>query len=192
MLGWRQIWSVEIESVFTDRSAASIMIQERLTTELQILFIGFNPSPASHETGFNYAGRNNRFYSILFESGLTRRLYTPEESPSLLDDYSYGFTNIVTRPTQRADQLTSEEYAEGRVILRKKIDKYKPRVACFVGKGVYQQFMRRTNIPWGFQVEPSVHCVTDFVGPGTSGLVRMLQRDQVKIYAELASFLYER
>jgi double-stranded uracil-DNA glycosylase len=162
------------------------MIQERLTSHLQILFIGFNPSPASHATGFNYAGRNNRFYRVLHDSGLTSRLYLPSESPSLLTDYAYGFTNIVARPTKRADELTSDEYAEGRILLREKIEKYQPKVACFVGKGVYQRFVRRTNISWGFQAKPSVAGVLDFVGPGTSGLVRMLPEEQARIYAELA------
>lgn len=89
------------------------MITEKLIPGLRVLFIGFNPSLTSYERGFNYAGRNNRFYRILYETGLTERLFRPEESPELLQ-YGYGFTNIVARPTRRADEIRPEEYRKGR------------------------------------------------------------------------------
>ena len=163
------------------------MITEKLRTGLHIIFVGFNPSITSYERGFNYAGRNNRFYKVLFESGLTKRLYQPEESPNLLDDYGYGFTNIVMRPTKRADELTAKEYAEGRVVLREKLHQYRPQIACFVGKGVYAEFSkRRQGVSWGFQTDSIVPGVQDFVGPSTSGLVRMRLDEQVRIYEELA------
>jgi double-stranded uracil-DNA glycosylase len=165
------------------------MITEKLTTNLRILFIGFNPSIRSFETGFNYSGKNNRFYTILHQSGLTDRFYAPSESSKLLDEYGFGFTNIVARPTKRADELTTEDYVEGRIILHSKLEQYRPRVACFVGKGVYQRFTKRTNLPWGFQAEESIPGIRDFVGPSTSGLVRMKLAEQVSIYQELAAFL---
>ena len=165
------------------------MITEKLTAGLRIIFIGFNPSIRSFETGFNYNGKNNRFYTILHQSGLTDRYYAPSESPKLLVDYGYGFTNIVTRPTKRADELTTEDYAEGRITLRSKLEHYRPRIACFVGKGVYQRFTKQANLPWGFQGQESISGIRDFVGPSTSGLVRMKLAEQVSIYQELAKFL---
>lgn len=152
---------------------------------MRILFIGFNPSLTSYERGFNYAGRNNRFYRVLYESGLTTRLYSPEESPQLLDDYGYGFTNIVTRPTRRADELMAQDYAEGRKVLLQKIKQYKPEFACYVGKGVYEQFVQKRQLPWGFQNPSAIPSTRDFVGPSTSGLVRMTLAEQVSIYAML-------
>lgn len=170
--------------------AVSSLITERLRENLRILFIGFNPSLTSYERGFNYAGRNNRFYRILYESGLTDRLYSPEESPALLDDYNYGFTNIVSRPTKRADELTKEDYAEGRIILREKLARYQPDIACYVGKGVYAEFtLRRTGVEWGFQPDSQVQNVRDFVAPATSGLVRMTMKQQVELYQPLAKAL---
>lgn len=166
------------------------MITEKLTHDMRVLFIGYNPSLRSFERGFNYAGRNNRFYSILFQSGLTQRLYAPEESPLLLDDYRYGFTNIVARPTQRADELSKEEYAQGRQILHQKLLQYRPQYACYVGKGVYEQFaLPKKNVPWGFRPQDVVPGVHDFVAPSSSGLVRMKMSEQVEIYAQLAERL---
>ncbi len=165
------------------------MITERLTKGLKIVFIGFNPSLRSYELGFNYSGKNNRFYTVLYQSDLTERLYPPSESPNLLLDYGYGFTNIVARPTKRADELTPEDYAEGRIVLRTKLEEYRPKVACYVGKGVYQQFTKRAQIPWGFQENDTITGVRDFVGPSTSGLVRMKLAEQVAIYRELAAYV---
>ena len=166
------------------------MITERLTESMCILFIGFNPSLTSYERGFNYAGRNNRFYRVLYLSTLTNRLYAPEESPNLLGDYGFGFTNIASRPTKRADELSAEEYREGRQVLRQKLEQYKPKIACYVGKGVYVQFsQKRRAVPWGLQEESSVADVLDFVGPSTSGLVRMKLQEQVDIYRQLAEYI---
>lgn len=167
------------------------MITERLVPGLRILFIGYNPSLTSYERGFNYAGKSNRFYRVLYESGLTPELHLPEESPSFLERYSYGFTNIVERPTKRADELTKEDYAHGRIVLKEKLLRYRPQVACYVGKGVYTAFAQiRHTVPWGFQETNLVSGVRDFVAPSTSGLVRMRLAEQTEIYAVLARTLY--
>ena len=167
----------------------SRLITEKLRPGLAVLFVGFNPSLTSYERGFNYAGRSNRFYRILFESGLTARQYAPEESPNLLDDYQYGFTNLVARPTQRADELSRVEYREGAHILRQKLKEFAPRVACYVGKGVYEHFTGRRKVMWGVQKLSEVPGVIDFVGPSSSGLVRMTLAAQVEIYTGLAELL---
>ncbi|RIV18578.1 mismatch-specific DNA-glycosylase [Alicyclobacillaceae bacterium I2511] len=166
------------------------MITERLREDMRVLFIGFNPSLTSHARGFNYAGKNNRFYPVLFRSGLTHRLYTPEESPYLLEDYGYGFTNIVLRPTARADELAPHEYVTGRAVLRAKLEHHRPRYACYVGKGVYLRFSRKKFAQWGFQPMNEVSGVCDFVAPSTSGLVRMRLEEQVEIYRQLAESLH--
>jgi len=164
------------------------MITEKLTTGLAILFVGFNPSPMSHARGFNYAGRNNRFYRILAAAGLTDRYYAPEESVCFPNRFGYGFTNIVARPTARAEELTQAEYDEGRQVLYEKLEKYRPQVACYVGKGVYQQFSKRKQVPWRMQEESVVRGVWDFVAPSSSGLVRMTLAEQVEIYRDLLAY----
>lgn len=165
------------------------LITEKLQPHLTLLFVGFNPSLMSHERGFNYAGRNNRFYRILFDSGLTLRQYRADESPNLLDDYGYGFTNLVSRPTQRADQVSAAEYEQGAQVLRAKLRRFQPRIACYVGKGVYEHFARRRGVRWGFQDDPVIDGVIDFVGPSSSGLVRMKLDEQVAIYSDLSHAL---
>lgn len=157
-----------------------------LAPGLRVVFVGYNPSHTSFESGFNYAGKSNRFYKVLFQSGLTHRLYSPNESRQLFADYGYGFTNIVSRPTARADELTKKDYDMGRLELRSTLEAYRPHIACYVGKGVYQQFSeRRTNLPWGWQESDVIDGIRDFVAPSTSGLVRMKLQEQVEIYQKL-------
>ncbi|MHB1626914.1 MAG: mismatch-specific DNA-glycosylase [Bacilli bacterium] len=159
---------------------------EKLRPGLTILFIGFNPSVSSYQRGYNYAGRSNRFYKILYLAGLTDRLYSPEESVSLPDEYGYGFTNVVSRPTTAAQDISWAEYREGAGILRRKLELNRPRIACYVGKGVYQACIGgRLAVPWGLVAHSIVPGVRDFVAPATSGLVRMRIEEQATIFKEL-------
>lgn len=160
------------------------LVDDHLAEDLKILFVGFNPSIRSSECGHHYANPNNRFWKILFEAGLTPRKYVPEEDAQLLES-GYGFTNIVERPTKAADEITREEYQKGKEILKQKIVRYRPKVVCFVGKGVYQEYSGRKSAPWGKQTEPVVPGVIDFVAPSSSGLVRMKMAEIVDIYRRL-------
>ena len=163
-------------------------IPDSIAPGLSILFVGYNPSLRSGEMGHNYAGRGNRFWKLLHDGGLTPRLYKPEEDRSLLC-LGYGFTNIVSRPTRRADEITRAEYAAGRVELQNKVERYRPRVCCFVGKGVYEQYALRRQADWGVQTEPMVAGVIDYVAPSSSGLVRMPYAEILSIYKGLQSLL---
>ncbi|WHY89950.1 mismatch-specific DNA-glycosylase [Neobacillus cucumis] len=165
-------------------------IPDHLKENLTILFVGFNPSIRSGEVGHHYANPNNRFWKILFEAGLTPRKYEASEDGDLVER-GYGFTNIVARPTKAADEITREEYREGREILKEKIQRFKPKVVCFVGKGVYQEYSGRKTAPWGVQTESVVPGTIDFVAPSSSGLVRMRMEEIVEIYRQLTKLIVE-
>ncbi|UZW65449.1 G/U mismatch-specific DNA glycosylase [Priestia flexa] len=161
------------------------LVQDCIKKDLRILFVGFNPSIRSSETGYHFAHPRNRFWSILYKSGLTPRLYKPEEDVDLLD-LGYGLTNIVDRPTKAAAEITKEEYEEGRKQLAHKIRTYQPKVVCFVGKGVYEQYSKRRNVPWGIQEVSVIEGTIDFVAPSSSGLVRM-KVDDIVVHLPRAS-----
>ncbi|HEY4391041.1 MAG TPA: mismatch-specific DNA-glycosylase [Paenibacillus sp.] len=165
-------------------------IPDHLRTGLSVVFIGFNPSTKSGEVGHHYANPRNNFWRILYRSGLTPRLYTAAEDHELLE-LGYGFTNIVSRPTRAAEDITREEYAQGRQILREKLELYRPQVACFVGKGVYTEFSRRSQVEWGFQEEPVIPDLREFVAPSSSGLVRMPMEEIISIYKRLSEHVLE-
>ncbi|TWT25236.1 G/U mismatch-specific DNA glycosylase [Planomicrobium sp. CPCC 101110] len=163
-------------------------ISDHLQEGLKILFVGFNPSIRSSETGFHYANPNNRFWKILFEAGLTPRKFLPQENRGLLA-LGYGLTNIVSRPTKEAAEISKAEYVEGAALLEQKIKQYRPKVVCFVGKGVYQEFSKKRSIQWGVQEEPVIPGIVEYVAPSSSGLVRMKQQDIVEIYKGLHNFV---
>jgi double-stranded uracil-DNA glycosylase len=163
-------------------------IPDYLKEHLNILFIGFNPSIRSSESGHHFANPNNRFWKILYESGLTPYKLHPSEDNTLLD-LGYGLTNIVARPTKTAQEITKEEYILGKKELKVKIEKYKPKVACYVGKGVYQEYSEHKVVKWGIQTESVVEGTIDFVAPSSSGLVRMKIEEIIDIYRQLLDII---
>jgi double-stranded uracil-DNA glycosylase len=166
------------------------LISDHLQESLDVMFVGFNPSIRSSETGHHYANPNNRFWRILYEAGITPRKYDSTEDYKLLD-LGYGMTNIVARPTKAADEITKEEYQEGKEELRQKIESLKPKIVCFVGKGVYQQYSGRKDASWGKQQNSVVPGVIDYVAPSSSGLVRMKMDEVVAIYKGIPALLKE-
>ncbi len=163
-------------------------VPDYLEPGLRIVFIGFNPSLRSGETGHHFANPNNRFWKILFESGLSDRIYSPQEDRLLLE-LGFGLTNIVSRPTRSADEVSREEYARGRSELIIKLSLYRPAIACFVGKGVFQAYSGRRNIEWGLQANEIIPGIRDFVAPSSSGLVRMGLKQITGIYRELKDLI---
>ena len=67
------------------------MATDLLKPNLKLLFCGYNPSLRSGHTGHHYAHPGNRFWRVLFASGIADRLYKPEEDALLLD-LGIGFT----------------------------------------------------------------------------------------------------
>ncbi|MFP7168712.1 mismatch-specific DNA-glycosylase [Terribacillus sp. 7520-G] len=165
-------------------------IPDHIDKGLRLLFIGFNPSVRSAETGHHYANRNNRFWNILYQAGITERKFEAFEDRDLLQR-GIGFTNIVARPTKAAADITKEEYIEGARLLRDKLEYFRPKVACFVGKGVYQQYSKVKQAGWGVQAAPVTQGVVEFVAPSSSGLVRMPMKEIVGIYAGIPAILQE-
>ena len=151
---------------------------------MDLLFVGFNPSIRSSETGHHFANPNNRFWTILEQSGITPRKYAPTEDYTLVE-LGFGLTNIVQRPTKTAQEITKEEYKAGREELITKIKHIRPKVVCFVGKGVYQQYSGKREVPWGVQQVTVVPDAKEFVATSSSGLVRMRMDEIIEIYRDI-------
>ena len=63
-------------------------------------------------------------------------------------EFAIGLTDLVKRPTRTIEELTREDYAEGRIVLSQKLGEYLPHVIAFNGKSVYEQFaQRRAKLP---------------------------------------------
>lgn len=105
-------------------------------------------------TGHHFAGFSNRFWKLLFHSGLV-----PEPLTYLDDDrlpeWGYGITNVVSRPTPGIDTLKREEYVAGAARLRRKIRRHRPPVVALVGVTVFRALFpaRRGAVSLGLQKE---------------------------------------
>ncbi|MCC6677659.1 MAG: G/U mismatch-specific DNA glycosylase [Phycisphaerales bacterium] len=123
---------------------------------LAILFIGINPGLYSGATGHHFARPGNRFWPALFRAGLTPRQLHPSEEMELLE-YGIGLTKFVHRATATAAELTDEEVRKGGARVKRMAARYRPKVACFLGVGAYNQAYGLKGTAVGLQ--------TDRLGP---------------------------
>ena len=164
------------------------MASDLLRPGLELVFCGYNPSLTSGLSGHHYAHPGNRFWRVLSASGITDRLYEPQDDETLLG-LGIGFTNLCSRPTRRADELTREEIRSGAFALRQKLEQFQPQVVAYTGIGVYKWFRATEKVRWGVQEISAVPGVTDVVVPSPSGLNRMRFEELIDHYRALAPFL---
>nr|BFD86102.1 G/U mismatch-specific DNA glycosylase [Streptomyces sp. Xyl84] len=135
---------------------------------LSVLFCGINPGLTTAVTGHHFARPGNRFWPVLHRSGFTPRLLKPAEQDELLS-YGLGITNVVARPTARADELTAEEYREGGRLLALKVARLRPRWLAVVGVTAYRAAFGERRAQVGPQ-ERTIGSSRVWVLPNPSGL----------------------
>jgi len=151
-------------------------VRDRITPGVKVLFVGINPGVRSAQTGHHFAGYSNRFWKLLYESGLVPEPVTFEDDDRL-PEFGYGITNIVARSTSGMNDLRAEEYQQGARVLLRKIEKFHPEIVAIVGVTVYRalllslgdsQAMKRA-IKLGLQKPPVAFPTRVFVLPNPSG-----------------------
>jgi TDG/mug DNA glycosylase family protein len=144
-------------------------LRDRIRPGVQVLFVGINPGVRSALTGHHFAGFSNRFWKLLFESGLVPERVTFEDDVRL-PGWGYGITNIVARATPGIDTLTPDEYIGGRARVLAKISKYRPGVVALVGVTVFRAMRpeHKGPVPLGLQPQTIGHSAL-FVLPNPSG-----------------------
>lgn len=157
---------------------------------VRLLFVGFNPSLKSGQTGHHYAGRGNEFWRLLHAAGLTPVPLSPEQDRQLLE-FGIGSTNLVARPTRDAAELSRAELRAGVPRLQRLSAQIGPAVVAYTGKGVYLAASGRSTAPWGRQPEGLLPPTADFVVPSPSGLVRMTFAAKLEHYTALADYVRE-
>lgn len=114
---------------------------------MRVLFVGINPGVRSALTGHHFAGYSNRFWKLLYESGLVPEPITYADDRRL-PEWGFGITNLVPRPTPGIDTLRAEEYIAGAAALRRKIKRVRPEIVAFVGVTLFRSvFERRPSEP---------------------------------------------
>lgn len=135
-----------------------------------MLFVGINPGIRSATVGHHFAGYSNRFWKLLYESGLLPEPIGAADDERL-PDWGYGITNLVPRPTPGIDTLAREEYRAGLIVLRRKVRRWQPDLVALVGATLYRAISGRrlaTPTPMGLQ-EERFEGAQLFVLPNPSG-----------------------
>ncbi|XP_028307028.1 G/T mismatch-specific thymine DNA glycosylase isoform X2 [Gouania willdenowi] len=160
-----------------------------ITHNLDILIIGINPGLLSAFKGHHYPNPGNHFWKCLFLSGLTDQQLNYMHDQSLPETYSIGFTNMVERTTPGSKDLSSKEIREGGRQLLEKLQTYRPLIAAFNGKGIYEIFCKETfgvkakNLDFGVQPYkiPDTETVC-FLMPSSSPRCAQFPRAQDKVH----------
>lgn len=103
--------------------------------------------------------------------------------------YKMGFTNMVARATPGSKDLSSKELREGGKILVEKLKKYKPLIAVFNGKCIYEMFCRELfgkkpqKLEFGLQPHKIPECdVALYLMPSSSARCAQFPRAQDKVH----------
>ena len=150
-----------------------------------------------------FAGPTNKFWPLLYSSGITTLRHTFEIDKSLPKLYNVGITNLIPRPTRCGSELSKAEMLENVDVVEEKVRTYKPKAVCVVGKGIWDAFHERRHggkkvgkdFKFGWQPElvgvsnqwKGARC---FVTPSTSGRVAAYSREfQEVLWKELGDWV---
>lgn len=149
-------------------AAADRTIEDVIAPNLRVLFCGINPGLYSGYTGHHFARPGNRFWPTLHAAGFTDRRLAPAEERALLA-YGYGITNIASRVTATAAELSKDELVAGGERLLRKLERYRPAVLAVLGVTAYRLAFGRPRAVLGRQPE-GLDPALLWVLPNPSGL----------------------
>lgn len=158
---------------------------------LRVIFIGFNPGERSAQVGHYYAYPGNRFWWLLWQAGFTERRIPPEEDHTLPERYGIGLTDLVERPSKSSGDLAGWELRDGRTELLARLERCRPLVACYNGKGIYRAVAGQQDVAYGRQPQSVVPGVADFVAASPSGRSRETMAVKLDLYRELKAWVDE-
>lgn len=165
-------------------------LRDRIGADVRLLFVGINPGLRSARTGHHFAGYSNRFWPLLFESGLVPERLTYEDDDRL-PGFRFGITNLVSRPTPGVGDIAPEEFVVGRRRVCAKVRRHQPAVVALVGVTVFRAMFpdRRGRVSFGLQPERFAGSEV-FVLPNPSGRnVHVSQAAMRAAFADLARHL---
>jgi TDG/mug DNA glycosylase family protein len=171
--------------------------------DLDVIFVGINPSSFSVAQGHYFARRTNRFWpsfsastlSLSAREALGVSRLEPSHDRALLD-HGFGFTDAVKRASPRAADISAAEFAAAVTALVAKVEHLRPRIACFHGVMAYRHVHRalvgdRTDPSLGPQLM-RIGATRLYVVPNPSPAnARFTPADQVYWYDRLAGELSE-
>jgi TDG/mug DNA glycosylase family protein len=132
---------------------------------MRVLLVGLNPSWYSADAGVGFARPGNRFWPAMLAAGLVDRDRDPRRT---LVRHRIGMTDLVKRPSARAEELHTAEFRDGHARVRALAQWLQPRVVCFVGLSGWRAAVDRHAVA-GLQPE-TIGATAVYVMPNPSGL----------------------
>ncbi|KAF7654144.1 hypothetical protein LDENG_00073440 [Lucifuga dentata] len=173
----------------TEEEVMKKTLPDLLDYNLDYVIIGINPGLMAAFIGRWFPGPGNHFWKCLFLSGFTEVQLNHMHDTDLPVKYKMGFTNMVARATPGSKDLSSKELREGGKILVEKLKKYKPLIAVFNGKCIYEMFCREMfgkkpkNLDFGLQPHKIPDCeVALYLMPSSSARCAQFPRAQDKVH----------
>ncbi|MBX9623281.1 MAG: G/U mismatch-specific DNA glycosylase [Gemmataceae bacterium] len=165
-------------------AAATKTLPDVIAPGLSVLFCGINPGLYSAAVGHHFGRPGNRFWPTLHAAGFTPRLFDPSEERQL-PPLGYGITNVVSRASAAADELSVDEVVAGGRVLRRKVLRYKPRFLAVLGVTAYRVAFTAPKAAVGPQPD-GIGTTRVWVLPNPSGLNAHYQKaDLARVFAEL-------
>ncbi len=121
-------------------------LPDHIKPGVRILFVGINPGLRSGATGHHFAGYSNRFWKLLYESGLVSQPLSYADDWRL-PEWQLGLTNIIGRCTRGVEALRPHEYRKGLRTLERKIRRFKPKLVVLLGVTIFRAFFPFASQP---------------------------------------------
>lgn len=132
---------------------------------MRLLCVGLNPSLHAADAGIGYVTASNRFWPAMAAAGLATR---PRDPRHLVRHDHIGMTDLVKRPTARADELTAAEYRHGIARLDRLCEWLRPHAVAIVGLAGWRAGAdRKAQVGWQ---DRTLGASPVYVLPSTSGL----------------------
>lgn len=143
----------------------NFVLPDLLDKNLSIVFCGTAAGNRSARVNAYYVGRNNKFWDVLHEVGLTPVKLEPELFRELLK-YDIGLTDLAKYTCGNDADLDNNDYdVDG---FKKKFLKYEPRILAFNGKQAAKVYFGDKKIDYGLHKE-MIGQTLIYVLPSTSG-----------------------
>jgi len=178
--------SQTIRAILFTTTLAMKTLPDHLRKGMKLVIVGCNPTESSVRTGHYYSGRENPFWPVLYDTGVIPEPLEYRDDKRIIE-FAIGLTDLVKRPTRTIEELTREDYAEGRIVLSQKLGDFLPRAIAFNGKNVYEQFAQR-RAKLGLQKD-LLYGANVYVLPATDAQHSQVSKERVFHFRKLAALV---
>ena len=161
-------------------------LPDHLRKGMKLVIVGCHPTESSVRVGHYYSGRENEFWPMIFDSGVVPEPFDYRDDKRVIE-FGIGLTDLVKRPSKTDEELTREDFAEGRIVLSQKLEEFAPRVVAFNGRLTYEQFAQR-KCKYGLQKE-LLYGARVYVLPATPSMDSKGRTEKLRHFRKLAQLL---